>query len=145
MTRFDVSAAYITFAPYPCRPLVQQPDDCASEETIGTLNQRLRDKDLRQLSASDLVDYFYLAIAHIGSVEDFKHYLPRVLELMAFDSEAFSPEILMHQLRATGVESWPANERLVVLNFYKNTSHALGRRGTPEDVEKLLRMSWSAA
>ena len=59
------------------------PDACSAGDGVSEkIDEELRRKSLGDLSDADLLDYYYLAVYHVGTSEDFKFYLPRILELM---------------------------------------------------------------
>lgn len=52
-----------------------------------------------------------------GDLEDLKHYLPRILELMVGSSFTNAPEALLGKLTGAGWRTWPAEESEVVQAF----------------------------
>jgi hypothetical protein len=81
----NVANLYQVFSKYPEAPLrATDPNDCSAGDGFAEqLYETLAGKPLASLSESELLDYYYLAVSHIGNGDDFKHYLPRILELMA--------------------------------------------------------------
>jgi hypothetical protein len=69
---------YATFARYGLQDHID-----GSPHTVGESDQaQLRSKALRELTPDDLCWYTMKAMTTWGSVEDFKHFLPRILELV---------------------------------------------------------------
>jgi len=68
------------------------------------------------------------AFLTIGSVEDFRYLLPRILEVSAFEPEnANNPEIVLGKLSLAGWQSWPAGETRAIRTFIDAWfDHALG-------------------
>ena len=54
-----------------------------------------------------------------GNVDDFRHFLPRILELFASDSEIawFAPEVILAKLRYGNWSEWPQSERESVQHY----------------------------
>ena len=119
----EESEIYAVFSRYP-RPQLRdaQPDACSAGRGVTEkIDEQLRGKSLTELSDSDLLDYYYLAVNHVGTSEDFKFYLPRILELMrTVRRPALSASTLADTLRAADFASWPAVEREAVLAFCRS-------------------------
>lgn len=78
-------------------------------------------KPLDDLTDADLLDYYYLAVRYVGTVEDLKHYLPRILELMAtVRKPLLTVKLLPSVLKDAQFESWPEAERNAVLQFCRS-------------------------
>src|SRR2546430_7623713 len=73
---------------------------------------RIASKPLRKLIAGDLERYAFKAITTWGEVHDFKHFLPRLLELAAEAGEVghTAPETLLHKLAFGQWRTWPRPE-----------------------------------
>lgn len=77
--------------------------------------RRLLSKPLEQLTPDDLGRFAWKVLTTWGTVEDLKHFLPRLLELVATDECApFEREVLFGKLRLGGWRAWPNNERQVI-------------------------------
>jgi hypothetical protein len=80
--------------------------------------KRLFSKPLAELSAEDLGRFAWKALTTWGTVEDLKHFLPRLLELVAMDECApFEREVLFGKLRLGAWTTWPESERGSVENY----------------------------
>jgi hypothetical protein len=114
--REAVSNLYAVFGDAPLGARVEGCLHCVSEaEQVA-----LAGKPLRDLSASDLSRYAFKAMTTWGDISDFKHFLPRLLELLAFDSAAgmgFEAEILLSKLEYAGWLAWPDDEQEAVRNY----------------------------
>ncbi|MEO7300211.1 MAG: hypothetical protein ABI042_16725 [Verrucomicrobiota bacterium] len=87
---------------------------CVSDED----KRRLLSKPLNALTVDDVSRYSLKALTTWGTVNDFKHFLPRLLELMATDEcSAIEPEVLMSKLRLASWQGWPEAERAGVDQF----------------------------
>ena len=72
-----IERLYKVFSAHPC-PVYTDP--CLHCHTVED-DAKLRTRPLRQLSAGELNDYVSDALLVWGGVDDFKHFLPRILEL----------------------------------------------------------------
>ena len=95
---------------------------------------------LRALGADDLDRYVRKAMTTWGDANDFRHFLPRVLELAVDDADSFVEiEIIFGKLAYADWTRWPAAERTVIESF-------LSRRwdlGLTQDPPGALRGSHS--
>src|SRR5262249_48655731 len=84
---------------------------CVSRVDSDALHLRALDV----LTPDDVRYYATKAMTTFGDVDDFKHFLPRLLELLAHELElavlGFDAEILGGKLALAGYASWPARER----------------------------------
>jgi hypothetical protein len=73
---------------------------------------RLLSRPLGELTVDDVQRYSWKALTTWGTVEDFKHFLPRLLELMVIDEcSAIEPAVLLGKLRLAAWQTWPDSER----------------------------------
>jgi hypothetical protein len=105
---------YTAFRNYRVEVLVGCP--CCTSEAQGRV---LTSRPLQALTASDLERYTFKAISTWGTVSDFKHFLPRIFELMAGGAfEGFPDvEVILSKPEYGGLASWPAQEREAVIDF----------------------------
>ncbi len=105
---------YAAFASYPLRAPVEGCPCCVKEDDI----KRLQSKPLRQLEEDDLSRYSFKAMTTWGDEDDFKHFLPRILELLATGySVGFGADFLPNKLNCAQWQSWPEDEKNAVQNF----------------------------
>lgn len=81
-------------------------------------NAALWSKPLRELNASDASRYWWKAISTWGTVDDLKHFLPRLLDILLSEGVRDNPEILLKKLRYGGLNEWPEEERRAVNSFF---------------------------
>ena len=106
--RSSVQALYQVFGCYGLRPHVAGCDHCVSPED----HERLQSQRLRELTGTSLERHVCKAVTTWGTVEDCKHFLPRLLELLAFDDHwSVEPEIVIGKLRAADWRSWRRAEQ----------------------------------
>ena len=80
--------------------------------------RRLFSKPLEKLTPDDLGRFAWKALTTWGTVEDVKHFLPRMFELVANDDCApFEREVLFGKLRLGEWRTWPEDERRTVEMF----------------------------
>lgn len=108
--RQAIDDLYPAFAQY---PLPRWTDPCLHchdrEEEL-----RLHAKPLRELTTEDLDPYVWSALLTWGSVDTFKHLLPRILELTADYQWTINPEIVLAGLRYGEWRTWPGEEQASV-------------------------------
>jgi hypothetical protein len=81
---------------------------CVSEKD----SQRLASKPLTELTADDLNRYAFKAMTTWGELRHFKHFLPRLLELLFADINTLNePETLLGKLEYGKWRTWPPPER----------------------------------
>ena len=106
---------YAAFAGYRVRHAMEACPCCVTDDD----QRRLLSKPLRDLSADDLDLYAYKAMTTWGTVADFKHFLPRLLELASNDTDAGLLDIvgLADKLCYGHWSEWPQDEREAVADW----------------------------
>jgi hypothetical protein len=110
-----VEQLYSVFKRYPLSVPVEGCPHCTSQHD----EQRLASKPLRLLAAEALERFAFKAMTTWGSVDDFKHSLPRLFELVT-DSVGVGDtnvEALLGKLPYAHWHRWPARERAAVHDF----------------------------
>lgn len=72
---------------------------------------------LRQLSGDDLFTFAHAAIDDWGELNDFKHFLPRMLELCAQGDSRIPREKVTAKIAQGFWLDWPENEKQALTNF----------------------------
>lgn len=108
-----IEGLYRAFGRYPTPQRLECCDHCRDERDY----QGLLTTPLRQLDADDLDLFVATALSTCGDLDDFKHYLPRILELMVESSFTNAPEALLDKLTGAGWRTWPAAESEAVRAF----------------------------
>jgi predicted nucleotidyltransferase len=121
---------YEIFAHY---PLVQAMTVCDCGCVTPDDLARIASKPLRRLSAEDLERYAFKAITTWGEVHDFKHFLPRLLELAWEAGEVghTAPETLIDKLAYGQWRTWPRAEVQGIESFFAALWKAM-LRSSPE-------------
>jgi hypothetical protein len=115
----ELSAAierlYKAFKDYPLPESVQACPCCHSVDS----DRPLYSGPLRNLRPEDLKEYANDALLVWGGLEDFKHFLPRIFEIVV-SVEKFSfadPEIVFSKLDHGNWRTWPRQEQETVQSF----------------------------
>lgn len=111
-----LSAVYPAFAAYPAPETLRG----SPIRDLNDILASLRSAPLRELPADALEYYAATALTTVGSPQNFKHFLPRILH---FSAEAvaqygFDPEIVASKLLLSGWQEWPVAERTAVANLF---------------------------
>lgn len=114
-------ALFAAFAEYP--PL----------ETLDVSRLRDPEKILRdlcsapmsELSGNALSSYANWALTTAGNIEEYKHYLPRILQHALFTpgEPGFDPLTILSKLEYADWRGWPASERSAIENVYRASWH----------------------
>jgi hypothetical protein len=92
---------------------------------------------LQKLTADDLKEYASDALYTWGGEHDFKHFLPRLLELLVIAKdpglELVDPEALFRKLPYASWRSWPEPEREAISRFMREMWQA-ALHTEPEDL-----------
>lgn len=110
-----VESLYESFARYKMAPVVHGCPHCTGEAD----QLRIRARPLRELDGGDLQRYAFKALSTWGDADDLRHFLPRLLELVArFGSVgATDGEIVLGKLVYGDWEKWPSKEREAIRDF----------------------------
>ena len=105
---------YQVFAKYRLRPDIEACPCCVTESD----KERLQKKKLKELTVDDLGKYVFKAVTTWGQEYDFKHFLPRILELLNdFGSVRYMVFIKLHSLEW---QTWPAQEKDAIVAYLES-------------------------
>lgn len=110
-----IAVLYETFAVYSLRPHIEGCPCCVTED-----NQKsIQSKTLKLLRSDELNYFAFKSMTTWGTVADFKHFLPRLLELIAFDPENFfwSETVIGSKLNYANYDKWQAEEKAAVEEY----------------------------
>lgn len=79
--------------------------------------QRIAGKPLRMLGGADLDHYAFKAMTTWGTVADFKHFLPRIMELLAANALLTDIFVVLVKLSYGEWHNWPEKEQQAVRTF----------------------------
>lgn len=98
--------------------LLPSGSSCASNaEQLEQIRRTLTATGGGALDAAVLLDYYYLAVEHIGSVDDLRHFLPSLLECVITSPRLLVPAHLPELLKTAGFSCWARDERCAVAGF----------------------------
>ena len=103
-----VERLYFVFRRYGLRAHLDGCPCCVTDED----GRRIRSRSLRALSAEDLERYASKALTTWGDTDDFRHFLPRLLELVTGSPyDDITNEILLSKLAYARWWDWPQEEQ----------------------------------
>jgi hypothetical protein len=110
-----IEGLYVAFARYPLRARIEGCPHC----DLGGNERSLHAAPLRELGADDFDRYPFKAMTTFGDVDDFRHFLPRIAELLtavgaigATDLGIFAGKMIYGEWT-----TWPERERDAVLTW----------------------------
>lgn len=113
--RESTEQLYKAFAKYPADPKMN--GSPYFQEEIAQWNKLVAAKPLRELSVEDLQVYYFKTMTTWGGVNDFKHFLPRIFELLAELPPDFDEWVALGKLNYGDYKSWPSDENGAVQRF----------------------------
>lgn len=109
-----IEELYDAFRPYRLGTAI---DGCEHCVTAG-MSEELTSTPLRQLTEEQLSLFSLKAMTTWGTEQDFKHFLPRLLELSYIDPlEMNWLEALFGKLKLAGWDRWPTRERQAIESY----------------------------
>ncbi|MBD2766664.1 hypothetical protein IC235_02010 [Hymenobacter sp. BT664] len=112
----SIEQLYQMFAKYPLDPAMDG-SPVYQKLMLDRWNQTLAAKPLRELSVEDLTTYHFKAMTTWGGVNDFKHFLPRLFELLSELPMDFDEWVTLDKLNYGNYKNWPDNEKTVIHRF----------------------------
>jgi hypothetical protein len=112
--RDAIENLYDVFSRYPLGAVEGCPC-CVTDDDQSQIHAR----PLRELDGDTLSHFIGSAVLTWGDVDDFKHFLPRILELLAIDDYPLNEELFYFKLDNAGYDSWPGIERDAVIRFWR--------------------------
>lgn len=128
---------YGVFARYPFPDEMQARSEYLSDDVLAAL----RGAPLRELPSQALSRYACKGMTTWGNVDDFRYFLPRILDLISHDGGAdwIDPEVPYGKLTDGGWMNWPAAERKAIDSFLEaQWADVLGRFPHPFEVDSCL-------
>ncbi len=111
-----IEQLYRIFSRYPFPARMEGCPCCVSDGHL----RLLRSKPLRQLGDHELSRYAFKAMTTWGTAEDFKYYLPRLMELYVSGRDNFDARLLMDKLSYGKWRTWPADEQEIIVAYLLN-------------------------
>ncbi|MGY3795869.1 hypothetical protein [Aquimarina sp. 433] len=124
--REAIEDLYIVFRDYKIDSLLLRKYSCpccVTDEEIRAITQ----KSLKDLSGNDIGHFMRSAITTFGTVDDYKHFLPRILELMSLksSSDLIGDFTCFEKLNYAEWETWPEKETQVIEKFFSELWYAI--------------------
>lgn len=114
--RSAIEGLYRTFSRYRLPAHVDGCPHCVSDADHALLYS----KGLRDLGPGELDRYTFKALTTWGWTDDFRHFLPRIFELIAADGGSLTfPETVFGKLTYGQWETWPPDERAAITTFFE--------------------------
>jgi len=111
-----IEGLYEMFSAYPLAAKIDGCPCCVSDQDESSLHR----KPLHELTAEDLSRYAFKALTTWGTKNDFKHFLPRLFELVP-EPEGITweldIEVLFGKLRYGKWETWPEGEQKAIRRY----------------------------
>ena len=85
----------------------------------GVIIRTLTAAPLKMLTSEHVGPYSFWAITAVGSERDYRHFLPRILELSVRDPQwpGAEPEVTAAKLNLAGWRTWPSDQQEAVRRF----------------------------
>ena len=109
----SIERLYQVFAKYRTPSVIDGCPCCVSKSDEAALHS----KALRYLDDTDISRYAFKAMTTWGSVADFKHYLPRILELLSTTDFIVDTFVVLGKLDYGKWRTWEANEIAAIEKF----------------------------
>lgn len=110
-----LNAVYAVFHAYPCPKALEAAPTRDPKRVLAQLSSR----GLAELTSDDINGYMGWAMTTIGGVNDYKHFLPRILELAVQGPGRVhvggDPESLARKIVYGEFAGWPADERAAIV------------------------------
>ena len=110
-----IEELYVTFSKYPFKSKIEGCPCCVSDTDKFTLHS----KPLRELQDEDISRYAFKAMTTWGDVNDFKHYVPRIFELLATKELIVDIFVVLGKLEYGNWLEWDDKEKVAITNFLK--------------------------
>jgi hypothetical protein len=111
--KIAIENLYLTFSIYPFQSTMNGCPCCVSD--IDKKNIHV--KQLRDLNEEDLSKYAFKAMTTWGDLADFKHFLPRIFELLTTTNFPVDNQIVLGKLEYGNWHEWPEAEIASIRQF----------------------------
>lgn len=110
-----IESLYKTFGNYTTAGIHHCDCGCIDEDDV----KKLSSKPLRQLEADDLISYHGSALYTWGDVDHYKHFLPRICELISVNRDFSYVTLDEFHVKLDYAEwtKWPENEQQAIIEY----------------------------
>lgn len=109
----SIENLYSVFSKYEIRSFIEGCPCCVSDRD----KEKIHSMELRELEEEDLSRYAFKAMTTWGNVDDFKHFLPKILELCIDHDLGIQPFGIFGKLKYGKLEIWEYAEKEAVTTF----------------------------
>jgi hypothetical protein len=113
-----IENTYSQLAQYPCPSVLES----SPLRDANAILSDLTAAPLRKLSTSQIGYYAGCAITTVGDENDYRHFLPRILELAITEScsMGLDPEVIASKIKLTNWLNWPTPQRTAIAELYRS-------------------------
>lgn len=129
-----IERLYRVFGRYPRPQHVDGCSHCVDERDHANLFAA----PLRKLTDEQLGRFAFKALTTWGEVDDLRHFLPRLLELVATDRVWVDPEVVLGKLRLAEWNAWPPDEQAAVRQYLRALWQEAIQRNGAQDTDSGL-------
>jgi hypothetical protein len=108
-----IEGLYLTFSVYPFNSGMEGCPCCVSNAD----KEKIHSKPLEKLESDDLSRYAFKALTTWGDVDDFKHYLPRIFELLSTTNFIVDTFVVLGKLSYGQWRTWEPSEQNSIETF----------------------------
>ena len=110
-----IAGLYEAFEAYPLKGRI----DCCPHCELDAAERRLHVRPLRELTWADLGIFSFKALTSFGDQDDFRHFLPRLLELYVLNHAGapYTLFMLCEKLNSATWTRWPPDEGAAIRRF----------------------------
>ena len=123
-TKKAITGLYEIFQKYPLKSKLDTCPHCEIEDE----ERKLHMKTLKELTWDELGFYYSKAVSTFGDIDDYKHFFPRLCELLETDygKEPYGIDMFFSKIQYCGFDKWPEDEQKSVRYFMKVWSKSFG-------------------
>lgn len=129
-----IERLYQVFARYPRPHHVDGCSHCVDENDHANLFAA----PLRKLTDEHLGPFAFKVLTTWGEVDDLRHFLPRLFELVATDWLWVDPEVVLGKLRLAEWNAWPPDEQTAVRQYLRALWQEAIERSGAQDTDSGL-------
>ncbi len=111
--KIAIENLYDTFSIYPFKSTMEGCPCCVSDID----KEKINSKELRDLNEEDLSKYAFKAMTTWGDIDDFKHYLPRIFELLTTTDFIVDTFVVLGKLQYGKWRQWADKEKQAITHF----------------------------